>query len=346
MNRYFIKYFSFIIALIFAFNVNAATLPIVKARLDSVNLQMGRFTTLELTVDQPENLKGSFPIFSHLDQSGVIPVCNDSVELRMPVAIDTVRDNGSLRISLKVPVQAFDSGFYHLPEFIYVAGKDTVRSNSVALKVIPVNASKDDKIDEYASLADPENPSILDYIPDFIYDYWWSLILVIILIAAIIYLLRRYREQGHILPKKPEPSPYEVATKNLALLKEKKLWEQGMEKEYYTELTEILRVYLQGRFGINAMEMTSRQILAALSKNPEIKDKRHYVRPILDMADFVKFAKVNPLPDDNVISYENACKFVEETKPLPVEQDEVATEADKKKKPLNKKSVAKKGGAK
>jgi hypothetical protein len=92
------------------------------------------------------------------------------------------------------------------------------------------------------------------------------------------------------------------------------------------------------------MEMTSRQILAALSKNPEIKEKRHYVRPILDMADFVKFAKVNPLPDDNIISYENACKFVEETKPVLVEQEDT-TQSDNNGKKSNKPSKkVKKGG--
>ena len=50
------------------------------------------------------------------------------------------------------------------------------------------------------------------------------------------------------------------------------------------------------------MEMTSRQILAGLYKNEELKDKRHYFRQILDMADFVKFAKVRPLPADNIAS--------------------------------------------
>lgn len=295
--------------------------PVVKARLDSVNLQMGRMATIELTVDQPEGTKGSFPIFSSLGETGGIPVCNDSVELRMPVSADTVRQDGFMKITLKVPVQSFDSGFYHLPEFVYVAGKDTVRSNALALKVIPVNAGKDDPIDDYASVSEPENKSLLDHVPDFIYDFWWLIIIILLAIGGLVWLLRKYRKEGHILPRKPEPTPYEKAHAALVALKEKKLWEQGMEKDYFTELTDILRNYLYGRFGINAMEMTSRQILSSLSRNPEIKDKRSYVRQILDMADFVKFAKVRPLPDDNVASYDNAVRFVEETKPVVVEPD-------------------------
>ena len=169
-------------------------------------------------------------------------------------------------------------------------------------------------------------------------------------------MLLRYRKNGYIIPPKPEPSPYETAMSALASLKEKKLWEQGMEKEYFTELTEILRVYLNRRFGINAMEMTSRQIMASLASNKDIKEKRSYVRQILDMADFVKFAKVRPLPADNIASYDNAVKFVEETKPVePTEEEKAAAlEEQKKGKKKNAKSIVSlknndkksKGGAK
>ena len=109
--------------------------------------------------------------------------------------------------------------------------------------------------------------------------------------------------------------PHEAALAALSKLKEKKLWERGMEKEYFTELTEILRIYLDKRFGINAMEMTSRQIMQTLGANREVSDKRQMVRQILDMADFVKFAKVRPLPADNVAAFDNAVKFVEATAP-------------------------------
>ncbi len=158
--------------------------------------------------------------------------------------------------------------------------------------------------------------------PDWILDYWWILLIILLAICAGIYLWSRYRKEGSILGKKPEPTPYEVASAALRELKSKKLWEQGMEKEYFTELTDIIRVYLYGRFGINAMEMTSRQILGSLKNNKETKDKREYIRQIVNMADFVKFAKVRPLPEDNIASYDNAVKFVEETKPLPPVEDQ------------------------
>lgn len=325
---------------------SAAAAPVVQAKLDSVHLLMGNMTTVHVTLTQPKNAKVAFPLLQQVRENGVIPVCGDSVELRAPSRIDTVESGANIKITYDVPVQAFDSGYYHLPEFAFVDGKDTIRSKSLALKVVPVLAEADTPIHDYASTADPENPSIFDAVPDWVLDYWWILLILILAIAAFIYGMRRYRREGSILPKKPVPTPYEEAMAGLSALKEKKLWEQGMEKEYFTDLTEILRRYLFRQFGINAIEMTSRQILAALSKNDELKDKRAYFRQILDMADFVKFAKVRPLPDDNVLAFDNAVRFVRETKPNPVdpEQEKTGENASGDKKPSAGGLKKKKGG--
>ena len=319
----------------------------VQIRLDSVNLLMGKMTTLHLSVTQPKGAKGSFPIFGRIRDNGIIPICGDSVELRAPSKIDTLVSGNSVTINYDIPLQAFDSGYYRLPEFAYVSGRDTVSSKSLAIKVVPVLAEADTPIHDYASVSGPENPSIFDHVPDWVVDYWWVLLIVLLALALALYAVRRYKSQGSLLPKKPEPTPYEAAVSALRTLKEKKLWEQGMEKEYYTDLTDILRHYLFRRFGINAAEMTSRQILAALKKNKEIADKRVYFRQILDMADFVKFAKVRPLPDDNVKSYDNALRCVEETRPVqPEDSDTDGSSLDLKSKEDSAGPVSVKGGEK
>lgn len=295
----------------------------VTAKLDSVNLLMGKLTMLSLEVVQDKGKPGGFPIFRNVDPSiGYVGVCGDSIELRTSYKADTV-DLGSNRIQInyKVPLQAFDSGTFRLPQFVYVSESDSARSNALTLNVVPVHVTAEDPIAGFAMVAEPENPSVFDAVPDWFVRYWWILLLLIIAIAAIIWGMRRYRKEGTVLRKKPEPTPYETAIKNLRALKAKNLWEQGMEKEYFTELTEILRIYLDRRFGINAMEMTSREIMDHLYES-DVKDKRDYVRQILSVADFVKFAKVRPLPADNIAAYENAVRFVEETKPQPVADDE------------------------
>ncbi len=315
-----IKIFTTLILAIFTITANASP-NIVTAKLDSAILMMGRTTHLQLTVSQQEGEKGSFPLFKSIKENGIIGVCGDSVELRAPIKVDTIKNGGRLRIEYTVPVQAFDSGYYQLPEIAFVNGRDTTYSNPVALKVVPVMVDEKTPIDDYANVADPENKSIFDVVPDWIINYWWLLLIIALAIAAFVYAWIKYKKDGTLLEKKQEPTPYEVAIFALRELKSKKLWEQGMEKEYFTELTDILRIYLFGRFGINAMEMTSRQILASLRNNQDIKDKRDLIRQILNMADFVKFAKVRPLPEDNIASYDNAVKFVEQTKPVVIEEE-------------------------
>ncbi len=304
--------------------MSAAGRVSVTAKLDSVSIMMGRLGILHLEVVQDAKAKGGFPMFSGAAHSGVIGICGDSIELRSAFRCDTLElGSGRIQINYAIPVQAFDSGFYRLPAFEYVAGSDTARSNRVSLKVIPVSVGENDPISDYAGVAEPDGKSIFDKLPDVLVDYWWIWLLALLLIAALIYGYIVYKKRGSILPPKPKPTPYEVAILALRRLKERKLWENGMEREYFTELTDILRIYLQDRFGISAMEMTSREIMEMLSKDAEIKDKREYVRSILDMADFVKFARMRPLPADNIASFDNAVCFVEETKPVEKKEEDV-----------------------
>lgn len=295
----------------------------VTARLDSVNLLMGKLTTLSLEVVQDKGKPGGFPMFRDVDPSkGYVGVCGDSIELRTSYKADTIElGSNRIQINYQVPLQAFDSGTFRLPQFVYVSESDSARSNALTLNVIPVNVTAEDPIAGFAQVAEPENSSFLDVVPDWIYDYWWVILILALAIIGTLWAMKRYKKEGTVLKKKPQPSPYEVAITKLRELKAKNLWEQGMEKEYFTQLTEILRVYLDRRFGINAMEMTSREIMDHLY-NSDVKDKRDYVRQILSVADFVKFAKVRPLPADNIAAYENAVKFIEETKPVAVPESD------------------------
>lgn len=301
----------------------------VKAKLDSVQLLMGRITTLRLEVVQPKDVKAGFQIFQHPSPEGIIGVCGDSVELRTSFSRDTADlGDGRIRIDYAVPVQAFDSGAYRLPQFLYISGRDTARSNSVSLKVIPVPVAADAQISDYVGPLSPDG-SLFDFLPDWMVDLWWLWLSIVLLAILFVIGIRRYRKQGgQLVARKKQPNPYEVAIRRLDNLKSRKLWEQGMEKEYFTLLTDILREYLEKRFDINAMEMTSRQIIDSLSSNPEVKEKRGYMREILDVADFVKFAKVRPLPADNIAAFENARKFVEETRPIENTEDLVSDTID------------------
>ena len=288
----------------------------ITASLDSAYILMGKQTTLHLEIIQGQDVVGTL-INNNTD------TITKEIEIIKYSNADTIDiGNNRNQILREIIIQSFDSGLYTLPPFQYAVGNDTIYSNVLALKVIPVSVDSLQTIHDYHGVEDP-NTRIYDYLPDFITDYWWIFVILgIIIIGLYVYLKYLKKGQLPLLPHKKEIPPYELAMQQLLQLREERLCERGQEKEYYTRLTDILRVYLDNRFNINAMEMTSSQIISTLNKLDETKLPNKYMQQILEIADFVKFAKVRPLPDDNVKSHQFAMQFIEDTKPLPeIESD-------------------------
>jgi hypothetical protein len=243
----------------------------------------------------------------------------------------TALTGGGSRVEYNVLIQAFDPGMVTLPPFRFALGTDTAESDIVTLKVTEVDLDSLTTINPMESIVAP-NSKWYDVIPD--WWYWVVIGLAVVAIGVGLYIL--YRKNGSIIIKrKPVIPPYELAIQQLNELRTQKLAELGQEKEYYTRLTDILRQYLDGRFGINAMEMSSTQILYSIKHNDETKMSTEQIQQILEIADFVKFAKVRPLPDDNIKTFNSALDFVEATKPAPVEgedADNATTDKGKSKK--------------
>lgn len=284
----------------------------LKVSLDSAFLLMGRTTPLHIELITDDNTDGQL----------IIPkdsLC-DKVEILKYLNADTTGlGSGRREIRQDIVLQSFDSGVYRLKPILYVANGETIASNRLVLKVFPVDVDSLETIHDYADVADVDR-SFIDYLPDFIVDYGLWILAVIIVLAVggfVFYMMKKKKNPFAAPAPKPIP-PYEKAIDELSRLRAEKLCEQGKEKEFYTRLTDILRIYLNGRFGINAMEMTSTQIRHVLEANEETRLSKENMERVLETADFVKFAKVRPLPDDNVRAFNSAMQFVEDTKPRPV----------------------------
>ncbi len=305
----------------------------VKASLDSTTLLMGKQTVLHLEILQDGDDIG---VIEHQNKNARL--LTDNVELIDILRTDTTDlGNNRKQINRDYVIQSFDSGFYSIPPFLYITTTDTFTSNTLALKVMPVAVDSLKTIHGYAPV-ETISSKWYDFIPNAVTDNWiWFLVGLIIIIGVVLAIIMKREQKGKILHKEKTISPYELAIKLLNELHEENLCEQGQERAFYTRLTEILREYLYGRFGINAMEMTSTQITAILNSNEETKVPNRYMTQILEVADFVKFAKVRPLPDDNQRTFNFAVQFVEDTKPAPQVEDEVdQPSSDTDVKPLEK----------
>lgn len=296
--------------LMFSTSVMAQSV-IVSTKMDSSAIWMGEQTSIKLEVVQDKDAQLLMLIPSDTLTQGVEVLSvteGDTTDIK----------NNRIQINKDIIITSFDSGFYYIPPIKCLLDKDTFASESLSLKVVPVVVDQQNL--DLKEIKDVWSPRfvLLDFIP----GYVWIILLVLLIICVAIYAYLKFFKKD-ILEKAQEIAqipPYEKAMEELLKLKEEKLWQSGQDKLYYTRLIDILREYLNLRFGINAMEMTSTQILASLRENKETKLVEKNMKSILAVADFVKFAKMRPLPDDNEASMRNAISFVEDTKPQPEEQ--------------------------
>lgn len=282
----------------------------LKVNLDSAFVLMGKTTPLH--VELVDNEKSSGQLVIPADS-----MCEKVEILRVLNADTSLIGNGRREIRQDIILQSFDSGTYRLNPIRYISGADTVLSNRPVLKVIPAMVDSMVTIHDYADVADVDR-KFVDYLPDFVVDYglWILAIIVAGVIAYFVISRVLSKKDTEQKPKEKPVPPYEKAVMALNNLRADKLCEQGKEREFYTRLTDILRVYLQERFGINAMEMTSTQIRHSIQSNEETRLSKRNMDAVLEMADFVKFAKMRPLPDDNTRAFNSAMQFVEDTKPV------------------------------
>jgi hypothetical protein len=263
------------------------------------------------------------------------------VEVREINVDSTALNNGRMQLNYNILVQPFEVGDVTFPKFKYVVGNDTVYSEVVSLKVLEPQMPKEMRDSLYINPM--EGPvSIKGRWYDFVPEWWYWAVIIAAAIALIVVVATLYKKNGPtLLPRKKVVPPYVLAMDRLNHLKAQKLAESGHEKEYYTELTDILRQYLEGRFGIYAREMTSKQIIDAMHANPMTKEEAENILPLLETADFVKFAKVRPLPDENIRSYNMVHDFVEKTKPVEEPEEATTGKGGKRKSSKNKKNKKK-----
>ena len=288
----------------------------VKAWLDSTYVIVGSPTTIHLEAMAPEGVAVDFP---QLDPRGIRAV-DDTVafllEYDTPPHVDTLRsDNGMVTMREDITVFAFDSASLLIPSFAFAVRGDTLRTNELAMKVVVPFEEVEVDPQKFFDIKDVMSPEFV------IWDYagWvlWPLLAVLVLAAAYFgyEYYRRHRADAPAVEKKETPlPPHVVALAALEALAAKKLWQNGQQKQYHTELADILRTYIEGRFRVPAMEKTTGEIVDELYELSESQQSSlTSLKQVLSLADLVKFAKYEALPDENQLSHVNAQMFVTQT---------------------------------
>lgn len=133
--------------------------------------------------------------------------------------------------------------------------------------------------------------------------------------AAIWFYIKRRNPLNALFKEKPKEPAHIIALRKLDLIKQEKLWQKGQVKQFHSDLSDILRHYIEDRYGIPAPEQITPDILKSLQQVDLPDDKViEKSKQVLELSDLVKFAKFEPLPDENDLSIMNAYFFVNQTK--------------------------------
>jgi predicted secreted protein len=293
------------------------------ASLDSTHILIGDQVNLTLELEKPENIRIDFPVLADN--------ISEYIEILRQSPVDTVIiENNAIRLVQNFLITSFDSGEHRIPPFwfkLHMEDRvDSIPSNELFIRVFTM------EIDTTRGPTDIKMP----------YDAPLTLkevtpwILGIILLAGIIFFIFYYisRRKRNLpvftLPVRPKDPPHVVALRELDRIRDEKIWQKDKIKEYYSQVTDVLRTYIEDRFGIPAMEYTTHEIMRAMAAaKDQLSDKsRANLGQILPLADLVKFAKYHPLPDDHNLTLVNAYFFINDTKPAEVKQPEKPDEED------------------
>jgi hypothetical protein len=281
----------------------------VTAKLDTNVILIGDQIKLNFSVTTPVNYKVAFPVF--IDSlSGKIEIVNVS-------KIDSVfnKDKSNITFNQSVLITSFDTGYYKIPSFAFRYQKqhennvNTIFSDSLFLTVNIM------AVDTNLAIKDIKLPLDAPVTFKEILPYLMTGLGIAALFIIGLFLILRYRKKksNEFLPERPKIPPHLKALKDLEALRQKKLWQNDRIKDYHSELTEILRLYFEYQFNIQALEMTSDEIIEAFERHNHNKDLKNRLYQILTLADLVKFAKQLPLPDQHDMSLQNAIYIVKTT---------------------------------
>ena len=285
----------------------------VEAAIDSIEMLIGEQVHVTVTATMKEGSKVEFPVFKPMQQ--LIP----GIEVLKSTELGTKgKDGGFVDRQVVYTLTSFDDTLYYLPPFVVKVDGKPYESKSLALKVVGIEVDTT-RVDQFFGPKDvQDNP--------FLWSDWsllfWLSVLMLVLMAVGYYLYMRLRDNKPIITHiciVKRLLPHQKAMKEIEQIKADKMQNSENPKEYYTKLTDTLRKYIEDRYGFNAMEMTSSEIIERLEKalTDDTKDAatmKAELRQFFTTADLVKFAKYSTMINENDANLVSAIDFINQTK--------------------------------
>ena len=285
----------------------------LSVRADKQQYEIGDYIQITITLNGNKSIQYFWPESDALS----------SFDLISEKPIDTVVSGQNITLTKELLISIYEAGTVYYPQVIipYHIPNDTstytLVSDSVQLQISGIEV---DTTQGIKPITDVLDVSVRKNIWP-----WVALIIGLLVIVGFLIWYFKFRKapKQQVVNQVQELPLHTRYLVRLQSLEEKKLWQQDQRKLYYSELTDILRQYLEDRFGISALEHTSEEILQQAGRHHEVRSFVADIRYVLELADMAKFAKSHPIADENIRAMQLVRSFVEQTpilSSLPTEQ--------------------------
>lgn len=309
IKKYILLFLS-VLAVTFA---KAQTPVEVHAVIDSSTIRIGAQTKLDIYLNYDASTQKNIDV--------LWPVIEDTIKKGLEIVnvtqIDTTIPNKNkpniVQQHIQLTVTSFDTGVYYIAPFKFVINKDTANPLYTEPLHLTVNTVATDT--SLAKIKDIKPPydEPFDwrwYLP---YAYWGLAILAVAIIITIIVIKLNKKKPQEIIIEKPKIPAHISALETLEKIKQEAIWKENKTKEYYSSIADTVRLYIEERFGINALELTSDEIIKIFKSQVIDSESKLKLTQILTLSDFVKFAKQIPIETEHTLTLNNAFDFVKGT---------------------------------
>jgi hypothetical protein len=286
----------------------------VNAILDSSKIRIGEQVKIDLFVNYQASNK---PL--KIQWPGIGDTLTGKVEVISVSAIDTTFPDKKhpeiIQQHQQIFISAYDSGYFAIPGFKFIVNNDAdnpLFTQSLMLEVhtVPTDTSITKTKDIKPILDEKFNWKW------YVHYLYWALALIAFATAIVLITLyiQKKKRNKIIEPPKPRVPAHISALASLEKIKEEQIWKEGKIKEYYSSISDTVRLYIEERYGVFALESTTDEIMTAFRTqviDPESKNK---LQQILTLSDLVKFAKLMPIEVEHILTLQNAFDYVNGTK--------------------------------
>ncbi|CAM3378292.1 BatD family protein [Empedobacter stercoris] len=300
-----------LLLLVSFFILNFSFAQEIMPKLDRTTIKVGEPIQYEIKIDFKKGDKIVFPTIS------------DSLNYHIEILdqkIDTVKTEGKSEIVQQLELTGFEAGKFTIPSFIIQKNDKDLTTKQLEIEI------QDVEVDTSKNAIFPIKPVMEEEysIRDYWNKYWlYGIIAFIFFIIAAVLLILYIRAKSKLSGDKLYKTPYDEAKASLKALDAKKYLKRGEQKEYYTQLSFIVRRYLGRVYNFSALEILSDDLVKYIAtKQDVLPDDVQKFKQFLFDADLVKFAKQEFDDSTNNMNRNWVDEFVERIKPIEIPENE------------------------